>query len=66
MIGVSPGVAYGVRDGLVLTAAGPLAYVDQRGVDVYLLGATFGVRGECTAPADVRVSGFDVGVSKAD
>ena len=67
LIGVSPGVTYGVRDGLVLTAAGPLYYVDQRGADAYLLGATFGVRGRVYRARRVSVFlEFDVGVSKAD
>ena len=67
LIGVSPGVTYGLRDGLVLTAAGPLYYVDQRGADAYLLGATFGVRGRVYRARRVSVFlEFDVGVSKAD
>ena len=67
LIGVSAGVTYGLRDGLVLTAAGPLYYVDQRGADAYLLGATFGIRQRVYRAR--RVSAFvefDVGVSKAD
>jgi hypothetical protein len=67
LIGIAPGVTYGLRDGLVLTATGPLYYVDQRGVDSYLLGATFGVRRRVYRAR--RVSAFlevDVGVSKAD
>jgi hypothetical protein len=67
LIGVSAGITYGLRDGLVLTAAGPLYYVDQRGADAYLLGATFGIRQRVYRAR--RVSAFvefDVGVSKAD
>jgi hypothetical protein len=67
LAGVVPGVAYGVRDGLVLTAEGPLYFVDQRGVDAYLLGVTFGVRGRILRRG--RLSGFlelQVGISEAD
>lgn len=45
LAGIVPGIAYGVRDGLVLTGSWPMCYVSQRGVDAYLVGATFGVRG---------------------
>lgn len=45
LVGSVPGVTYGRRDGAVLTAAGPLYCVDQRGVDADVLGVTFGVRG---------------------
>jgi hypothetical protein len=67
LVGVSAGITYGLRDGLVLTAAGPLYYVDQRGADAYLLGATFGIRQRVYRAR--RMSAFvefDVGVSKAD
>jgi hypothetical protein len=67
LVGVSAGITYGLRDGLVLTAAGPLYYVDQRGADAYLLGATLGVRQRVYRAR--RLSAFvefDVGVSKAD
>jgi hypothetical protein len=61
------GITYGLRDGLVLTASGPLYYVDQRGVDAWLLGATAGVRGRFYRRG--RVAAFwevEVGVSEAD
>lgn len=64
---VESGVSYGLRDGLVLRARWPLYYVDQRGVDGCLLGATIGVRGRIYRRS--RVSVFlelDVGVSEAD
>lgn len=67
LFGLVPGIAYGVRDGVVLTAAGPVYFVDQRGIDAFLLGATFGVRGRVYRRG--RVSGFlefEVGVSEAD
>jgi opacity protein-like surface antigen len=67
LIGVAPGITYGLRDGLVLTAAGPLYYVDQRGADAYLLGATFGVRRRVyRARRGSAFLEFDVGASKAD
>lgn len=67
MIGIAPGITYGLRDGLVLTAAGPLYYVDQRGVNAYLLGATFGVRQRVyrARPFSLFLE-FEIGVSKAD
>jgi hypothetical protein len=67
LAGVSAGITYGLREGLVLTAAGPLYYVDQRGADAYLLGATFGVRQRVfRAGRTSAFLEFDVGVSKAD
>jgi Lipid A 3-O-deacylase (PagL) len=67
LIGVSAGVTYGLRDGLVLTAAGPLYYVDQRGANAYLLGATFGSRFRVYRARRVAAFlEFDIGVSKAD
>ena len=42
---LSEGVAYGVRDGLVLRANQRFAYVSQRAEDAVLLGLTIGVRG---------------------
>jgi hypothetical protein len=67
LFGVAPVITYGIRDGLVLKAAGPLYYVDQRGVDAFLLGATFGVRRRVYRAS--RLSAFlefDIGVSNAD
>jgi hypothetical protein len=67
MYGIAPGITYGLRDGLVLTAGGPLYYVSQRGVDAFLLGATLGVRGRVLERG--RTAGFvefQVGVSQAD
>jgi hypothetical protein len=42
--GGSLGVACGVLTGLAVTARAPIWYVDQRGVDAYLMGAAAGVR----------------------
>lgn len=67
LFGIVPGITYGVADGVVLTATGPLYYVDQRGVDAFLLGATFGVRSRVFRAR--RVSAFleiAVGISNAD
>jgi hypothetical protein len=67
MYAVVPGMTYGMRHGLAITATAPLYYVSQRGVNAYLFGVTVGVRGRVYHRA--RVSAFlefDVGVSEAD
>jgi hypothetical protein len=67
MYSLVAGITYGVRDGLVLTASGPLYYVDQRGVDAWLLGVTGGLRGRFMRRG--RVSAFwefEIGISEAD
>ena len=67
MYSIVAGVTYGIRDGLVVTASGPLYYVDQRGVDAWLLGVTVGARGRMLRKG--RVSAFweaQVGISEAD
>jgi hypothetical protein len=67
MYAIVPGLTYGIRDGLVVTASGPLYYVDQRGVDAWLLGVTAGVRARMRRAG--RVSAFceaQVGISEAD
>ena len=67
MYGLVTGITYGVRDGIALTASGPLYCVSQRGVDAFLLGATFGVRGRVLRRG--RAASFlelQVGVSQAD
>jgi hypothetical protein len=67
MYGGFAGASYGLRDGLALTAGAPLYYVSQRGVDGWLLGATFGVRGRVyRARATTIFLGFEVGVSESD
>lgn len=67
MYGFVTGVTYGVRDGIVLTAGGPLYYVSQRGVDAFLLGATFGVRGRVLRRGrGAAFLEFQVGISQAD
>lgn len=65
--GLAAGITYGIHDGLALTASGPLYYVDQRGVDAWLLGAAVGVRGRLCRRG--RVTAFweiEAGVSEAD
>ena len=67
MEGMRAGLTYGVGNGITLLAAGPLYHVSQRGVDGYLLGATFGVRGRVLRRG--RLSAyleFEVGVSESD
>lgn len=44
LAGFVTGITYGVRDGLVITGSWPMYFVSQRGVDAYLVGATFGLR----------------------
>jgi hypothetical protein len=67
MYGIVPGITYGLRDGLVLTAGGPLYYVSQRGVDAFLLGATLGVRGRLLRRGGTAAFvEFQVGISHAD
>jgi hypothetical protein len=64
---IVPGFTYGVREGLALTATLPMYYVEQRGANAWLIGATIGLRGRLYRRA--RVSVFwevDVGVSKAE
>lgn len=67
MYGSFAGMTYGLRDGLALTLTAPLYYVSQRGIDSWLLGATFGVRGRIYRKSATSVFlGFEIGVSEAD
>lgn len=64
---IATGMTYGLRDGVVITAAWPIYHVSQRGVDGYLMGATVGVRGRVYQRP--RLSIFleaEIGVSEAD
>jgi hypothetical protein len=64
LYGLSQGVTYGVRNGLVIRATQRMAYVSQRAEDAILLGLTIGVRGRLYQRG--RVSGFlqgDLGIS---
>jgi hypothetical protein len=67
MLGVLTGLTYGIGRGMVLTGRSQLYYVDQRGIDAWLIGATVGIRGRVFRRA--RTSLFvelDVGISEAD
>ncbi len=67
MFGVRAGLTYGLGNGITLLASGTLYYVDQRGVDGCLMGATVGLRGRVYRRG--RVSLFleaEVGVSESD
>ena len=67
MEGVRAGLTYGVGKGITLLAAAPLYHVSQRGVDGYLLGATFGVRGRVLRRGRAAAYlEFEVGVSESD
>jgi hypothetical protein len=67
MYGGFVGLGYGLRDGLALTVTAPLYYVSQRGIDGWLLGSTFGVRGRIYRRGATSVFlGFEVGISEAD
>jgi hypothetical protein len=67
MYGLSTGLTYGLKDGIVFTARTPLYYVSQRGIDAMLLGAIIGVRGRVYRRGRVNVFlELDVGVSDAD
>jgi hypothetical protein len=64
LYGLSEGVTYGIRPGVVLRATQRFAYVSQRSEDAVLLGLTIGVRGRIYQRG--RVSAFlqgDIGIS---
>jgi len=64
LYGLSEGVTYGVKPGLVLRANQRFTYVSQRAEDAVLLGLTIGVRGRIYRRG--RVSAFlqgDLGIS---
>jgi hypothetical protein len=66
LYGLTQGITYGLRDGLMLTARQRLYYVSQRLNDSRLLGITTGLRARVYQRG--RASGFlqfDVGVSDA-
>jgi hypothetical protein len=67
LYGVRVGLTYGLGKGLTLVAGAPLYHVSQRGIDGYLLGATFGLRGRVYRRARLSVFWeFEVGISEAD
>lgn len=66
LYGLTQGVSYGLRDGLMLIARQRLFYVSQRRNDSRVLGITSGLRGRVYRRG--RTSGFvqfDVGISDA-
>jgi Lipid A 3-O-deacylase (PagL) len=67
MIGILTGLTYGLGKGVTLTARSQLYYVDQRGTDSWLLGATIGVRGRVYRRARTSIYyEIEVGISEAD
>jgi hypothetical protein len=67
MIGFLTGLTYGLGRGVTLTARSQLYYVDQRGNDSWLLGATVGVRGRVYRRARASIYyEIEVGISEAD
>jgi hypothetical protein len=67
MIGILTGLTYGLGRGVTLTARSQLYYVDQRGNDSWLMGATIGVRGRIHRRARTSVYfEIEVGISEAD
>lgn len=67
MHGVWQGFTYGIGKGVTIKAAWPLYYVDQRGTDAVVIGATIGMRGRVLGSARRSFFWeFDLGVSRAD
>jgi hypothetical protein len=65
--GAEAGLTYGLRNGLVLTTSWPVTYVEQRGVNACMMGATVGVRGRIYRhPRWTLFAGGQVGASDAD
>jgi hypothetical protein len=67
MYGPRAGLTYGLGNGIAFIAGWPLYYVSQRGVDGYLFGATFGLRGRVYRRG--RMSAFlefELGISESD
>ena len=66
LYGLTQGITYGLRDGLVLVARQRLFYVSQRQNDSRLLGLTCGLRGRIYRRGRASTFlQFDVGVSDA-
>ena len=64
LYGLTQGVTYGIRNGLVVRAMQHFTYVSQRAEDAVLLGLTIGVRGRVYERG--RLSAFlqgDIGIS---
>lgn len=66
LYGVTQGITYGLRDGLVLVVRQRLFYISQRRNDSRLLGLTSGLRGRIYRRGRASMFlQFDVGVSDA-
>jgi hypothetical protein len=64
---IRTGITYGLGKGVTLVAGASLYYIGQRGVDGFLFGATFGVRGRIYRRG--RMTVFyegEVGISESD
>ena len=67
LYGLTAGVTYGVGNGIVLIARSPLYYVSQRGVDGFLFGGTFGIRGRVYRRQRFSIFlEFEIGLSESD
>jgi hypothetical protein len=67
LYGLRSGFTYGIGNGITFIAGWPLYYVSQRGVDGYLLGTTFGLRGKIYRHGRFSMFlEFEVGVSETD
>jgi opacity protein-like surface antigen len=65
--GLRAGFTYGLGNGMTFIVGWPLYYVSQRGVDGFVFGPTFGLRGKIYERGRFRVFlEFEVGVSEAD
>jgi hypothetical protein len=65
--GLRAGFTYGLGNGVTFVAGWPLYYISQRGVDGFLFGATFGVRGKIYRRGRFRAFlEFEVGLSESD
>ena len=64
--GLTQGVTYGLKDGLLIIARQRLSYVSQRGNDSRILGLTSGLRGRVYRRGHVSAFlQFDLGISDA-
>jgi hypothetical protein len=65
--GLRAGFTYGLGNGITVIAGWPLYYVSQRGVDSYVFGTTFGLRGKIYRRGGFRAFlEVEVGVSDSD
>jgi hypothetical protein len=65
--GLRAGFTYGLGNGITFISGWPLYYVAQRGLDSYLFGTTFGLRGKIYRRGGFRAFlEVEVGVSDSD